>query len=83
MSDVQLAPTHIDLSPVESSHIAAIGYHPESQTMAVQFKSNDQYVYHYAGVSPDKYDEFKNALSIGQYFHMHVRGKHVSEKRSA
>lgn len=69
---------HIDLDPVESSSVAAFGYNPHKQIAAVQFKNG--HVYHMANVPQDLFLEWQAALSKGQYYAMHVKGKFASEK---
>ena len=52
----------IDLIPVESSQIAAIGHDADTNTLAVQFKAKGGpgSIYHYSGVDAktfeDRYD---------------------------
>lgn len=44
---------HIELTPVESSQIAAIGHNPATNTLAIQFKGKGDKpgsIYHYDGV---------------------------------
>ena len=60
----------INLQSVESSQIAAIGHHPETNTLAIQFaaKSGTGSVYHYANFDAEAFAAFKGAESIGSYF---------------
>lgn len=57
----------IALTPVESHKVAARGYDPITQTMAVTFKTGNA-VYHYPNVSPEQYAEFVGAESVGKHF---------------
>lgn len=62
----------MDLKPVISSNIQAVGYDPESQTLHVQFKGGSTYAF--AGVPPEHHSGLLDAESAGQYFHKHIRG---------
>jgi len=64
---------HINLSPVSSSNIKAIGYDPDTNTLAVEFNSSG--VYHYQGVSQKDFDDFKVAKSIGSHFSKNILNK--------
>lgn len=62
---------HIDLEPVESSRIVAIGYEPDTQMLAIQFKPTKKEnapTYLYDGVEPQTWEAFRNAESIGTFF---------------
>ncbi len=65
----------IDLHPVESSQIAAIGHCAETNTLAIQFKKKDGHgsVYHYANFTADDFAAFKGAESIGSHFGQHIK----------
>jgi hypothetical protein len=56
---------------VSSSSIATIGYDPVSKTLEVEF--NHGGIYRYMDVPFRKYEELKNAVSIGNYFDRHIR----------
>ena len=43
----------MDMTPVESSAVSAVGYDPESRTLRVAFRSGG--VYDYLDVDPDLY----------------------------
>lgn len=58
--------------PVESSLIKAIGYDKETEKLTVEFKRGGQYSYY--GVSPETYDNFRQAESIGKFFLMEIKG---------
>jgi hypothetical protein len=66
----------IELTPVTSSRIAAIGHCPETFTLAVKFppakKSPAGKVYHYANVSEEMFDDMKNASSVGVFFGQNI-----------
>lgn len=78
MNTAEKTPLDIELSPVESSNIAAIGYHAPTRRMAVKFKSGGIHIY--ADVKPDDHAAFAGAESIGKHFHAHVRNVFKSTK---
>lgn len=65
----------IAMDAVESSQIAAIGHHPESNTLAIRFKSKSGpgSVYHYQNFTADDFATFKAAESIGSHFGKHIK----------
>lgn len=66
-------PQQIAMDSVESSQIAGIGYDAASQTLAIQFKSGKQAVYHYANVDAALFQEFSTAESIGSFFYKNIK----------
>lgn len=64
----------IQLNPVKSSQIAAVGYDADKEVLAIRFNGGLK-VYHYEGVSQKDFDKFNGAESIGKHFHAHIRGK--------
>jgi hypothetical protein len=65
----------IALAPVKSSQIAAIGYCPDTRTLAIQFtgKAGPGSLYHYANFTPEQFAAFKGAESVGAHFGMHIK----------
>ena len=63
----------ITMQPVESSNLAAAGYDPATQTLAIRFKGG--VLYHYHDVTPADYEAFTKAKSKGGHFHTAIRGK--------
>lgn len=59
----------IELKPVQSSNIKAIGYDAISRTLAVQFANA---TYHYLAVDAELYDAFLCADSKGKFFQQHI-----------
>lgn len=66
----------IALQDVESSQINAVGYDPETQTLAIQFKGWKGELgatYHYANVTPEDFAAFQGAESLGRHFGRHIK----------
>lgn len=66
----------IAMDAVESSQIAAIGHHPESNTLAIQFPGKTDKpgsVYHYANFTAYDFKAFKEAESKGSHFGKHIK----------
>jgi hypothetical protein len=57
---------------VNSSAIRAVGF--DGYTLTVEFHTGR--IYDHPGVSYQVYREFMNALSIGQYYNRHIRGRY-------
>lgn len=66
-------PLVINMTPVESSQLAAIGYHPATKTLAVSFARGGGAVYHYPDVEPEVHAAFIAAESVGKYFGAHIK----------
>lgn len=64
---------YIELKPVDSSQVRAIGYDPATQTLACSFVHGAGAIYHYAGVSPETHAAFIAAESIGKFFGQHIK----------
>jgi hypothetical protein len=62
----------------ESSNVVAHGYHPETQTMVIEFKGGS--LYHAPGVSQEEYDALDNAESVGRHFHRHLKSKYPFQR---
>jgi hypothetical protein len=63
----------IELHPVKSSQVSAIGYDPTTQTLAVRFTRGTGAIYHYPNVKPEDHLAFVNAPSIGIHFGQHIK----------
>ncbi len=63
----------IELQPVESSQVEAIGYDEATQTLAVQFKRGARAIYHYPGVTLSTFEAFRDAESIGSFFTANIK----------
>lgn len=66
----------IALQDVDSSQINAVGYDPETQTLAIQFKGWKGELgatYHYTNVTAEDFAAFKGAESLGRHFGRHIK----------
>lgn len=66
----------IEMKPVESSNLEAIGYSAEDQILQVRFKSGK--TWRYRDFPPSAYSRLMAAESKGKFFAAHVRGIYVS-----
>lgn len=69
-------------NPKGSTNIEAIGYHPESQTMHVEFKGGtpeNPRVYEYVGVTPEEHAALIKAESIGSHFARKIKPRFPTE----
>jgi hypothetical protein len=64
----------IPMTPVESNQVAAVGYAPETKTLAVTFKRGAGAIYQYPNVEPELHAEFLAAESIGKFFGTRIQG---------
>lgn len=68
----------MELTPVESSNIKAIGHDPSTNVLRVQFHSSGTYDFH--GVTAEQYQQLMAAESKGQHFQRHIRYHHEFKK---
>ena len=61
----------MDLTPVDSSCIAAIGYDEDTSVLVIEFLTGAKYIY--MDVEQDIYDEILAAPSRGHYFWEYIR----------
>lgn len=66
----------MDMHPVESSAIKAIGYDADKQHMKVEFTSGSTFTY--ADVPEDSFHALKNAESVGKHFAANIRNQFKS-----
>lgn len=64
----------IAMTPVASNQVKAIGYDPETKTLAVTFTRGAGAIYHYPNVEPETHAAFVGAESIGKHFGAHIQG---------
>ena len=61
----------MDRIPVQSSHLASVGYDPATSTLEIEFHGGS--VYQYFGVPQEVYEGLLNAGSKGSYFHQNIK----------
>lgn len=61
----------IELQPVKSSNITAIGYSEQHQVLLVQFSSGSKYAY--GSVTAEEWQELREAQSLGSHFAKAIR----------
>jgi hypothetical protein len=71
----------MNLQPVKSNAIAAVGYSSDERALHVQFKSGD--TWRYANVPPDTAHALMTADSIGKHFHANIKGAFSASKVEA
>jgi len=62
----------MEMIPVQSSQLHAIGYDPARSVLAIRFKTGA--TYEYAEVPKEIFDEFLDSESPGKFFGQHIRG---------
>jgi hypothetical protein len=62
----------MDMTPVVSSNIAAVGYDQTQNNLHIQFKGKDT-VYLYRGVPLELYEAMMSAESIGSFYARHIK----------
>jgi len=62
----------IELKPVESHKLKAVGYDAATKTLAVQFPYGKA-IYHYPNVEPETHAAFIGAESLGRFFGAHIQ----------
>ncbi len=63
----------IDMVPVTSNQVAAVGYDPATNTLAVSFTRGAGAIYHYPDVTPELHASFMEAESKGKFFGEQVK----------
>lgn len=64
------------METAQSTTIDLHGYHPESQTMTVQFKNGK--VYELRGVPKEVFDAYKNSESQGSFYQQNLKGRYTT-----
>lgn len=67
------AAPHIPMQPVVSSQVKAIGYDPQTKTLAVTFMHGTGAIYHYPNVEQATFDAFLASESAGNFFGQHIK----------
>lgn len=76
MDQPSISTAPIELQPVESSQIDAVGHDPETNTLAVRFRAGAGSIgrtYHYGGVDAALFEQLRKAKSIGSFFHKTIK----------
>jgi len=68
----------MELKPVESDMLDAVGYDAKSRVLEVIFSKGGRY--RYKEVPAFEYDGLMNAESIGQYMHKRIIGRYPYER---
>lgn len=69
----------MDMKPVTSSNIKAVGYHAPSKRLSVEFRGSG--TYHYDDVPPETHEALMGATdSHGKHFHANIKGKFKQTK---
>lgn len=63
----------MNMIPVSSSNLVAVGYNPTNQDLTIQFGSG---VYTYTGVPQSTHTGLMNASSKGSYHHLHIKNRY-------
>lgn len=64
----------MEMRPVTSSNVDAVGYDHATRTMHVRFKGGGTYAHH--DVGPEEHRALVTAKSLGSHYHAHFKGKH-------
>lgn len=71
----------MQMIPVVSSAIAAVGYDIAQNILHIQFNSGQTSIYQ--GISVETYDDMMSAASIGSFYHKHIKNKFNGVKENA
>ena len=63
----------IELKPVKSNQVKAIGYDEATKTLAVTFTRGAGAIYHYPDVTKETHEAFVSAESVGKFFGQHIQ----------
>lgn len=66
---------------VDSTTVSKVGYHPDSQTMTIEYRSGG--VYSYSGVPKEIYQQAKDAPSIGSFVARNIKGRYGTNFRGS
>lgn len=68
----------MELTPVASRHIAAVGHDELTNTLTVQFRNGA--TYEYEDVPRERYETLLGADSAGTYLHSVIKPNHAGKK---
>jgi len=69
----------VEMIPVKSALLEAIGYNPEMAVLILRFVSHSA-AYAYHGVARDVYEALLEADSKGAFFHKNIDGRYPHER---
>ena len=61
----------VEMKPVESSWIAAVGHDPETAELTVELKNGKVYVH--AGIAAAEHEALMAADSVGAHYNAHIK----------
>ena len=73
-----LPPGAVEMVPVSSSNVAAVGYDAEFARLFVEFTNGA--TYRYDGVEWGEYDTLLKAESVGRYLNANIKGNYATTK---
>lgn len=68
----------MNMIPVTSSNLSAVGYDPQTLEMVVSFSYGGSYLY--PGVRADEHEALMSAESIGKHFNSQFRNREGTRK---
>ena len=71
----------MEMIPVASSMLKAVGYDPGTQELTVQFHEGGTYAYQ--GVTQGVYDVLMGAQSVGHFFLGNVKNQYLCSKEES
>ncbi|MFA7290589.1 MAG: KTSC domain-containing protein [Melioribacteraceae bacterium] len=67
-----------EMTPVQSSNVASVGYEDATLTVFVQFLNGTIYIY--KGVPQFEFENLKTAASVGSYLHRNFKNIYAYER---
>lgn len=64
----------VDMRPVTSTNLAAVGYDPKSRELHIQFQNSSQ-TYVYPDIDENEFKNLMGARSLGVYFWRNIRDR--------
>ncbi len=68
----------MDMTPVSSSQLRAVGYDADSEVLRVEFMSGS--VWDYEKVDEASYRQLLMATSQGRFFNQYIRGRYTERR---
>ena len=66
------------MTPVQSSNVASVGYEIPTQTLYVEFLNGNIYIY--KGVPQIEFESLKTAPSVGSYLNRNIKNVYAYER---